>query len=222
VVAADDPDVALQAVAAHGRAVAAAAVGGDRPPAPVDMGDRTVAKPGQVVDGLPDAVGVGRADHVDAVGADPPPDHHHRQLPAKGGQLGRRGDRAQEDQGLAAEVDQGLDGPALVPGAGHGAQDHVVALALGRLVEVLDELGVEGAARFQQHPDQVGPAPGEQAGRPVRPVAQLGGRRQHPLAGGGAGPGSAREDHRHRGRGHPDPRRHILKPRPALRRPVIP
>jgi hypothetical protein len=215
VVAADDLEVAAQAVAAHGRAVAAAAVGGDRPPAPVDVGDRPVPEAGQVVDGLADPVGVGRADHVDAVGGDPAADHHHRQLPAQVGQLGRRGDRAEQDQGLAAEVDQGLDGPALVPGAGHRAQHHVVATALGGLVEVGRQLGVEGAAQLHQHPDQVGPPPGEQAGRPVGAVAQLGRRLQHPLTGGRARPGGVAQHHRHRGRGHPDPLGDVLEPRAA-------
>jgi hypothetical protein len=212
VVAGQDKDVVGEAVAAHGRPVAAAAVGGDRPPAPVDMGDRAVPQPGQVVDGLADPLGVGRADHVHGVAGDPAPDHHHRELPAEGGQLGGRGDRAQQDQGLAAEVDQGLGGPALVAGAGHRAQDHVVAVALGRLVEVLDQLGVEGAAHHHLHPDQVGPPPGEQAGRPVGAVAELGGRLQDPLAGGRAGPGGARQHHRHRGRRHPDPGGHVLQP----------
>ena len=105
-------------------------------------------QPGQVVDGLPDTVGVGRTDNVDPVAGDPAADHHHRQLPAQGDQLGGRGDRAEQDQGLAAEVDQGLGGPALVTGPGHGAKDDVVALPLGRLVEILDQLGVEGAAHW--------------------------------------------------------------------------
>ena len=167
---------------------------------------------GQVVDDLADPLGVGRPDHVDPAAGDPAADHHHRQLPPQGGELGGGGDRAEEDQGLAAEVDQRLGGPALVAGAGHRAQDDVVAAALGGLVEVLDQLGVERAAHLHQHPDQVGPPPGEQAGRPVGAVAELGGRLQHPLAGGRAGAGGAGQHHRHRGRGHPDPLGDVLEP----------
>jgi hypothetical protein len=104
-VAANDPDVVGQAVAAHGRAVAAAAVGGDRPPAPVDIGDRAVPKPGQVVDDLADPSASADRTTSTAPPNDPAPDHHHRQLPPKGA-ASRARHRAEEDQGLAPEVDQ--------------------------------------------------------------------------------------------------------------------
>jgi hypothetical protein len=215
VVAGDDPDVLVQPVAAHGRAVAAAPIRRDRPLAPVDEGDRAVPQPGEVVDGLADALGVRRPHHVHPVGGNPAPDHHHGQLPRERTEVGGRRHRAQQHQRLAAEVDQRLDRPALVTGAGHRAQHHVVALPLGDLVEVLDQLGMEGAADVHHHADQVGPPPGEQAGGPVPAVAQRGGRLQHPLARCRAGTGRVAQHHRHRRRGHPDPCADVLEPRTA-------
>ena len=71
-------------------AVSAAAVGGAGGPAAVDVGDPAVAEIDQMVDGLPEPVGVGGADDVDGRVPDAAGQDHHRQPSGEPGHVRRR------------------------------------------------------------------------------------------------------------------------------------
>ena len=213
----DHLNLVAELVAAHRVLVAAAAEVGDRA-----AGRRRRRRCGggrgrRGIDGLRDALVVGGPDHIDAGGGDRPTDHHHRELSVQGGQALGRSLRTEQDQGLAPGVEQRLDRPRLVAAAGDGAQDQVVAVPLGGLVDVLDELGVEGVADVQHDADQSAASAGQHARRPVRAVAQAGGRSQHALPGGGARSGDATEHHRHRRRGDADLGGDVLQARTPRR-----
>ncbi len=109
--------------ATHGALVAAAPESCDGAPAAVDVGDATVAEAGAVLHGLRDALVIGGLDHIDARRRDRPADDHHGKLSAQSSQtLGRRL-WAEQDQGLAAGVEQRLDGPRLVATVGDRAEN---------------------------------------------------------------------------------------------------
>ena len=176
-----------------------------------------MAQAREVGDGLGDALVVGGPDDVDGRGRDGAADRHHRKLPVQLGEVLGGSLRADEDQGLAAGVQQRLHRPALVAAPGDGAQDEVVAATVGGLLDVLHELGVERVGDVHDHADEPAAPAGQQARRPVRPVAQLRRRLQHALPGGGARPRDAPEHERHRRGGHPGGRGDVAEPRAAGR-----
>ena len=119
-------------MAAHGVAVAAAAVGGAGGAAAVDVRDAAVAEADEVVDGLVQPLVVGGADDVEVPVAGRAGHDHDGQA---GGELGERGGgrvRAEQDQRLAAVLQQARDGPLLVAGGGDGAERQLVAGPVGR------------------------------------------------------------------------------------------
>jgi hypothetical protein len=184
----DDPLGGGQPVPAHRRAVSAAPKRRDRALPAVNERDVAVPEPDQVVDRLGHAEIVGGPHHVD-VRARLLTDDHDRELPAQCAELRDRCDRAQQDESLAAEVQQRVDRAPLVPARGHGAEHQVVAAALAGLVQVLDQLGVEGTADVEHDAEQPGTPAGEQAGGPVRPVAEPVRGLPDPAPGLLAGPG---------------------------------
>ena len=120
-----------------------------------------------------------------------------------------------QDQRLAPGVQQRLDRPPLVAAPGDGAQHEVVAVALGGLLHVLHQLGVERVGDVHDHADEPAAPAGQQARRPVRPVAQLRRRLEHALAGGGARPGDPAQHERDRRGRHAGRRGDVVEPRAA-------
>ena len=104
--AGQDAGLGVQAVPAHRLAVAAAAVGGAGGAAAVDVRDAAVAEADEVVDGLVEPVVVGGADDVDGAVADGAGHHDHGQPGGEVGQVGRGLLRAEQDQRLAAVLQQ--------------------------------------------------------------------------------------------------------------------
>ena len=191
VAALDQLDLIGQPVIAHRAPVATAPQVGDRARPAVDVGDTAVAEAGEVLDGLRHALVVGRPNHIDIVGCDRPSDHHHRELAAQSGQPLDRCFRTEQDQRLAAGVEQRLDGPRLVAAARDRAQHEVVAVPIGSVVDVLDELRVEGVVDVHHDADETAASAGQRAGRPIWAVAEALGRGQHALPGGRARSGDA-------------------------------
>ena len=109
------PDLFLQPVSAHGGDVRAAAFGGPRAVATVDVDDGAMAEAHQVIHGLTDALVLGGVDAVDA-GTRHASSHDNR-----GGVLSYLGEilglgiRAEQDQCLAAVAQQCLHDLPLVP-----------------------------------------------------------------------------------------------------------
>src|SRR5262245_22139915 len=142
--AGQDAGLAVEAVEAHRLAVAAAAVGGAGGAAAVDVGDAAVAGGDEMVDGLVESLVVGGADDVDVAVADGPGHHDHGQAGGEVGQVGGRRPRAEQDERLAAVLEQAAHGASLVTGRGDGAERQLVAALVGRLVEAADEVAMEG------------------------------------------------------------------------------
>jgi hypothetical protein len=111
-------------------------------------------------------------------------EHDHRHpLPQRLQPLDRQL-RGEQHEGLAAQVEQGLDDPLLVVARGDRAQRDRVAGGVGGQLQLLGQLGAEGVAQDQRHAQHPGPPAGQQAGRAVGPVAEAGGGLQDPLAPG--------------------------------------
>jgi len=220
VVARDHLEVLAEAVPAHRPLVATAPAGRDGSATAVDIGDATVAEAGEVVDRLRDALVVGGANDVDPVGADGTADHDHREPAVERGEARGRRFGAQQHEGLAAGVEQRLDRPRLVPGPRDGTEHEVVPGQLRGRVDVLDELGVEGVPDVHHHADETAPAAGQEAGGPVRPVAESCGRLQDTLAGGLARSRNTAQHERHRRRRHSDRGGDVRQPRTTARLPL--
>ncbi len=114
-----------------------------------------MAEPGEVLDGEPDPDVVGRAHDVDPGGLGAPADGDDVVLLGESRELRVGQVRTEQEQRLAPEVEERLDGAALVPGAGQGADDDVVAALVGSGLEVLEELGVEAAANVHRDTEQL-------------------------------------------------------------------
>ncbi len=153
------------------------------------MGDAPVPEAGQVLHGLRHALVVGGPDDVDAVRRHRASHGDHRQLSGQGAQPGGRRVGTQQDQRLAPRVEEGLHRSPVVAGPGDRAQDQVVAVLLGSLVDVLDQLGVERAADVHHDADEPAAPAGQQAGGTVGPVTQAARRVEDPIARGSAGAG---------------------------------
>ncbi len=175
-------DPGREAVPAHGLAVALAAVGRDRTLAAVHESDVAVAEAGEVADRLGHALVVGGTDHVDAHAGrvHPAADDHNGKLVAKGAEPVGLVLRAEQDERLAAKVEQDLGRAPLVPGRRGRAEHQVVAEPGGGRVDVRDELGMEGIPDIHGHAEVAAAPPGQQAGRPVRAVTELPGGAEHP------------------------------------------
>ena len=83
------------------------------------------------------------------------------------GQLGPVQLRAEEQQRLAPRVQQHLHRGPLAAPRGHRMQQHLVAGVLGGVLQDLGELGVEGVAHREGHPEQAGAAGRQPAGGAV-------------------------------------------------------
>ena len=185
----------------------------DRAARAVHKDDGAVAEAGEVLDGQGHAAVVRRADDVDPGRAQAASDGDDGVLRSEGGQRSLGQPRSEQQQRLTAEVEQRLDGPALPMGAGQGAHDDVIAASVGSDVYLLEQLGVEGAADVHRHAEELGAAPGEQAGGAVRAVADRTGRLEHRLAGLRARAGLSTQHQRGRRRGHSRSRGDVLQAR---------
>jgi predicted dehydrogenase len=144
--AGDYPCAVAQAADPHRGPVTLSPLGRDGLAAAVDVDDVTMAEPGQMADDERQAAVVGGTHHVDVVKVHPASHQDERQLvsqlaQARLGQLG-----AEQDRGLAAEAEECPDGAALVVrGGDQGRHDLVTGLSR-RCLDVLYQLGLEGAA----------------------------------------------------------------------------
>ena len=179
--AGQDAGVGVEAVPAHRFAVAAAALGGAGGAAAVDVGDSAVAEVDEVVDGLVQAGGVVGADDVDGAVADGAGHDDDRHPGGELGQVGGGRLRAEQDQRLAAVLQQARDRPVFVAVRGDGAERELVADAIGGRVEAADEVAVEGVLDAEHHAEQPTAAAAQQAGPAVGAVAQLVRGLQDPL-----------------------------------------
>jgi hypothetical protein len=195
----------------HRGAVAAAALGRPRRAAAVDMRDLPVTQPHQVRDRLPYPFLVVRPYDVDGRVAHVAGDHHHRDLPGELAEARPGGLGTEEDQRLAAVVQERLDRAALVTAGRQRAERDVVAGRLGRGVDALQQVGVERLVRAERDPEQPGPAAGQQPGTRVGPVAELGRAGQDPLAGLLAWARRAADDQRDQRAGHTRTGRDVLQ-----------
>jgi hypothetical protein len=103
------------------------------------VGDAPVTDGDEVVDGLVEPLVVGGADDVDGAVADGAGHHDHGQAGGEVGQVGRGSLRAEEDERLAAVLQQATHGARLIAGWGDGAERQLIADPAGRLVEVAVE-----------------------------------------------------------------------------------
>jgi hypothetical protein len=146
-------DLAGQAVAAHGGAVAAAPVGGAGHAAAVDVDDVAVAEGNQVVHGLAGSVVVGGPHdlHAGRGRRQPPGDADDRQLRGELLQPRGWGLRAEQDQRLAPVGEQRVGGALLVAAGGHRAERELVPGRLGHRVQAFHQVGVERALQAEPH-----------------------------------------------------------------------
>src|SRR5215211_1005641 len=209
--AGQDAGPGVEAVPAHRLTVAAAAVGGAGGAATVDVGDATVTDVDEVVNGLVESLVVGGADDVDGAVADGAGHHDHGQAAGQGGQVGRGCLRAEEDDRLAAVLQQAAHSLRLIAGRGDGAERQLIADPVGRLVEAGDEVAMEGVLDAEDDPEEATAAAAQQAGPGVRAVTKLVRGQQHPLPRLGTRPRDPADDDRYQRRGHARPRRDIGK-----------
>ena len=167
----------------------------------------------EVVDGLVEPLVVGGADDVDGAVADGAGHHDHGQAVGEVGQVGRGCLRAEEDEGLAAVLEQAAHGAGLIAGRGDGAERQLIADPVGRLVEAADEVAMEGVLHAEDDPKEATAAAAQRAGPGVRAVAKLVGGPQHPLPRLGTRPRDPADDDRHQRRGHARARRDVGKGR---------
>jgi len=107
------------------------------------------------------------------------------------GQLGAEG-----EDGSAAVTEKFLDGLALVPRRGLGAEQDLVTVVGCGCVDRLDDLGLAGMSRDEGDAQVPGPGLAQAAGCLMRGVAQLAGGLQHALPGLFAGAGSVAQHDR--------------------------
>ena len=79
---------------------------------------------------------------------------------------------------------------------------------VGGLVDVLDELGMEGVTDVHDHADEPTTATGQRTGRPIRAITQASGGGDDALTGRRARPGDVAQ-----ARVRPSPLRHRRRPR---------
>jgi hypothetical protein len=176
-----------------------------------------VAEPDEMVDGLTDPLVVGHAHDIEARRLDVAAHHHGRDPAAELRERVRPELGREQEESLAAQVEQGLDDATLVVRRGDRPECHgVTALVRGHL-HLLGELGAERVAQDHRHAEQVGAPARQQARGAVGPVAQARGGLQHPLPGLRARARHAPEHERHGCGGHPDVGGDVLQPGPAAR-----
>ena len=147
--------------------------------------------------GHPDVVG--RAHDVDRRRGQPPADADDRYRLVQLDKASRRDLRTEQDESLTAEVEQRLHRPTLVPGTSERAEDEVVPMVLGGIVDVLDQVGVVRVVHVHHDPEQVAPAASQQARGAVGAVPELGSRIKHPLTSLRTGTCDIAQDQGHRG-----------------------
>ena len=182
----------------------------------------------QVADRLGDTVVIGRTDDVDRAGRDRPTHDDHRHLAVQPVQrlLGTFG--PEEHQRFTARIEKSLDRAGLVGRAVDRAQDDVVAVTVGRVVQVQDQRAVERAGDVHQHSDGPAAPAGQRAGQPVRAVAEPVGSFQNAFPGLGTGSGHPPEHQGNGRRRNPERlRRHprvagVVPPRTWSRGPPLP
>ena len=81
--------------------------------------------------------------------------------------------RTEQDQRLAAVLQQARHRPPFVAVRGDGAERQLVADPVGRRVEAADQIAVERVLDAEHHAEQATAVAAQQAGPGVRPVAQL-------------------------------------------------
>jgi hypothetical protein len=157
---------------------------------------------------------VGGADDIEGAVAGRAGDDHDGQAGGQLGEGGRRSLRAEQDDRLAAVLQQARDGAPLVAVGGNGAQRQLVAGAVGRRVEAGDQVTVEGVLHAEHHAEQATAAAAQQAGAGVGAVAQLVRGLQDPLPVRRARARGVADHDRHQGDGHPGPCRDVGEGRP--------
>ncbi len=201
-------------------AVSAPPVGRAGRVAAVEVNDVAMTERGEVLHGQPDASVVGGAHHLDGRGADPSGHHQDGELAGELGEPGRGSLGSEQQQCLAAVVQQGLDRAVLTPARRQGAERDVIAGGFGGQVDALEQVGVERVLGPERHAEQPAPAAAarQQPGPRIGPVPDLGGGLQYPGSGGLAGSGRAADDDRHQCARDPGPGGHVLERGPSSHR----
>jgi hypothetical protein len=195
--AGDQVDVLGEPQSPHGGPVARAPVRGSRDFGAVDVCDAPVAELREMAHGLLHALGVVAADEPDPVRLFPSPDGDQGSVrgPLVQGLQGAR--RRQQDDGVAALPEKGLDGDRFAAGGCHGAQGELVSRVGRGQVAVLDDVAVEGLVQGEGDPDQLRRLLAQLAGAIVGQVAQPSGLLLDACAGLRARPGNVPHDDRH-------------------------
>jgi len=100
-------------------------------------------------------------------------DHDHGQAGGDVGEVGRRCLRAEQDERLAAVLQQAAHGARLIAGWGDRAERQVVADPVGRLVQAADEVAVEGVLHAVNDAKEATVVAAQQTGTGVRAIAQF-------------------------------------------------
>ena len=106
------------------------------------LGDAAVAEGDEVVDGQAQPLVVGGAYDVEGAVAGRPGHDHDRLAGGELGEVGRVSVRSEQNERLAAVLQQAHDGAPFVAGGGDGAQRQLVADPVGSGVEAADEVAV--------------------------------------------------------------------------------
>ncbi len=154
-VAIDDVDRVGQPVPIHGAHIPGLAVIGNGAASATEMADPPMSELDEVVDDSADTAPVGCAHHVDRRARHASADDDDRRLVAEFGQRRIREFWAEQDERLAAEVQQCVDDGRLTVGRRHRTEYHLVPVSIGFGDDVLDQFGVKGVANIGHNADEV-------------------------------------------------------------------
>src|SRR6266567_555406 len=110
-------------------------------------------------------------------------DSNDRKLLAEVGKARFGGLWTEEDQRLAAVVQERFDGAALVAAGCHSTECDVVSGGFGGQVDALQEISMERLAGIEHHAEESGPAACQELRPRVGSVSELRRAGQHSLAG---------------------------------------
>src|SRR4030095_3077944 len=91
----------------------------------------------------------------------------HGQPGGQVGQVGGRGLGAEQDEGLAAVLEQAAHSTGLVAGWRDGTERQLIASPVGRLVEAADEIAMKGVLHAEHDSKQAAVAAAPQTGAGV-------------------------------------------------------
>ena len=204
-----------------GFAVAAAAFGSAGGASTVDVGDTGVAEPDEVIDGLAEPGRIVSANDIDSAVPHRAGDDDDGHSGGEVGQVGRRCVGAEQDQRLAAVLQQARHGAALVAAGSDGAEREFVVGVVGGGVEPADEVAVKGLLHGEHDADQPAAGTAQQAGAAVGAVAQLLGDAPHPLPRRGTRPRRVAHHDGHQRDGHAGTGGHVGQGGPTARRAAL-